>query len=236
MSMKKLCVILCALLLALPARSFAADTKITNLTAASAAAGANELPINEAGADKKVTVTQIQALLGVNFGNTLRNQSTAAQSPAAGASTYLTNSNISVPVDKLRVGTVFRWTLWFSKTAAGTAARSHIVRIGTAGTTSDAAIVTLTSGTPSAAADQGYQIITVTIRGPLSASCIAHGGSMGTHQLSTTGLFANETEVLLVTSGTFDCTTANLIVGLSVTTGASEALTYEQVIVEAYNL
>jgi hypothetical protein len=162
--------------------------------------------------------------------------STAAQTPGAGASTYLTNSNIAVPVGLLRVGTVFRWTFAFSKTGAGTAARAHIVRIGTAGTTSDAAILTFTSGTPTAVADQGFQQIVVTIRGPLSASCIAQGVLFATHQLSTTGLFANETEVLHVTSGTFDATTANLIVGLSVTTGASEALTYAQMYVEADNL
>jgi hypothetical protein len=36
-----------------------ADTKISALTAAANAAGANEIPINEAGTTKKVTVTQI---------------------------------------------------------------------------------------------------------------------------------------------------------------------------------
>jgi len=39
-----------------------ADTKISALTAASAAAGANELAINEAGTSKKVTVAQLLAL------------------------------------------------------------------------------------------------------------------------------------------------------------------------------
>ena len=39
-----------------------ADTKISALTAASAAAGANEIPINEAGTTKKITLTQVQAL------------------------------------------------------------------------------------------------------------------------------------------------------------------------------
>jgi hypothetical protein len=36
-----------------------ADTKISALTAAAAAAAVNELPINEAGASKKVTVQQL---------------------------------------------------------------------------------------------------------------------------------------------------------------------------------
>jgi hypothetical protein len=209
-----------------------ADTRISALTAAAAMADANEFPINEAGTSKKLTGTLVKAWAG----NILRNGSTTPQSPGAGASTYLTGSSIAVPVGKLRIGTIFQWLLFFSKTGAGTAARAHIIRIGTGGTTSDAAIVTLTSGTPTGVIDSGFQKITCTIRGPLSASCIAFGSSFGTHQLSTTGLFANETEVLLVTSGTFDATTANLIVGLSVTTGASEALTYEQIVAEALNL
>jgi hypothetical protein len=207
-----------------------ADTKISALTAAASFLLADELPVNEAGTSKKVTGLQMQTVLALN------NQNTADLTPAAGASTYLTGASIAVPVGKLRIGTMFRWRLGFTKTNAGTAARSHIVRIGTAGTTSDAAILTFTSGTPSGAVDAGWQEIVVTIRGPLSASCLAAGYSMAMHQLSTTGLFANETEVLQVTSGTFDATTANLIVGLSVTTGASEALTYQVVQVDALNL
>lgn len=42
-----------------------ADTKISALTAASAAAGANEIPINEAGTTKKITVDQIKDYLGL---------------------------------------------------------------------------------------------------------------------------------------------------------------------------
>lgn len=195
-------------------------------------ADANEFEINEGGTSKKLTGTLVKAWVGTM----LVNQSTADQSPGAGATTYLTNSSITIPTGKLRIGTWFRWTLVFTKTAAGTAARSHLIKLGTAGTTGDATIITLTSGTPSGAVDTGVQIITCTIRGPLSASCIAAAGSQAIHQLSTTGLFANETEALQVTSGTFDATTASLIIGLAVTTGASEALTYQQVLVEAYNL
>lgn len=40
-----------------------ADTKISALAAASAAAAANELAINEAGTSKKITITQLQTLL-----------------------------------------------------------------------------------------------------------------------------------------------------------------------------
>jgi hypothetical protein len=44
-----------------------ADTKISALTAASAAAGTNEIPINEAGTTKKITLTQAGLLLDSRF-------------------------------------------------------------------------------------------------------------------------------------------------------------------------
>lgn len=40
-----------------------ADAKISDLTGAAAAAGANEIPINEAGTTKKLTVTQLQTFV-----------------------------------------------------------------------------------------------------------------------------------------------------------------------------
>jgi len=45
-----------------------ADTKFSALTAASVAALANEIPINEAGTSKKVTLTQVQTLLQTSLG------------------------------------------------------------------------------------------------------------------------------------------------------------------------
>jgi len=194
-------------------------------------ADANEFAINEAGTSKKLTGTLIKAWTG----NMLSNQSVADQSPGAGATTYLTNSNIAVPVGKLRAGTQFRWTLCFSKTAAGTAPSSHLIKVGTAGTTADATIVTLTGGTPSGAVDAGYEVITFTIR-TIGAAATSNGNSMRTHNLSTTGLFGNESEVSNAAGTTFDSTVANLIVGLALTAGASEARTYQQILVEAFNL
>lgn len=47
-----------------------ADKKISELTAADAAADANELPINEAGTTKKVTAAQLKALVAAGFTTT----------------------------------------------------------------------------------------------------------------------------------------------------------------------
>jgi hypothetical protein len=109
------------------------------------------------------------------------------------------------------------------------------VKVGTAGTTSDATIATLTSGTPTAVADTGWLRLLWTVR-TIGAAATSRASYQAFHQLSTTGLFPNETEVIAAAGSTFDSTTANLIVGLAITAGASEAMTFEQIVVQAYNL
>lgn len=154
----------------------------------------------------------------------------------AAASALLTGSKITVPQGKLRIGTVLRWRISLSKTAAGTAANTFIVRLGTLGTISDAAILTFTLPVGTAVIDTGEIDITMTIRGPLSASCVAQGLFMMVHNLSATGLANVPCVVLKVTSGGFNATTAGLIASLSCTTAASTVLTFQQVIAEAVNL
>lgn len=208
-----------------------ADTKISALTAATTLGNSDQFAVVQSSTSKSVTGTVLRDYMG----NTFSNVSTAAQSPSAGATTYLTNSSIAVPAAGLRAGTAFVWDIAFSKTAAGTATRSLLIKVGTAGTTADATIVTLTSGTPTAAADQGYMRVQFTIR-TTGAAATSHGAYSAIHQSSTTGLFPNETEVKFAAGSTFDSTTANLIVGLAITAGASEALTFEQIQVQAFKL
>ena len=208
-----------------------ADTKISALTAATAGANADEYAINQSSTSKKITGSLKKEWLGC----VLYNADASQQAPASSATTYLTGSNITVPAGKLRANTVFRWTIQLGKTNAGTAARSILVLVGTAGTTSDATIATLTSGTPSGATDTGCYIVTFAVTS-IGASAASRAAYQAMHQLSTTGLFANETEAITAAGTAFDSTTANLIVGLAVTTGASEALTIYSMIAEAFNL
>lgn len=67
-----------------------ADTKISGLTAASAAALANELAINEAGTSKKLTVQQIADLLVTPFMNAYRTilEASGSHTAAKVAGTY----------------------------------------------------------------------------------------------------------------------------------------------------
>lgn len=164
------------------------------------------------------------------------NASVADQTINAASSALLTGSLLSIPVGKLRIGTMLRFRISLSKTAAGTAANTFILRLGTLGTISDPAIITFTLPVGTAVIDTGEIVITITIRGPLSASCIAQGLFRMAHNLSTTGLANVPCVVLKVTSGVFNATTAGLIASLSCTTAASTVLTFQQVQAEAINL
>jgi hypothetical protein len=209
-----------------------ADTKISALTAAASALAADELPVNEAGTTKKVTLTQIMALTG----DSVQNVSTSDQTISA-TTAYVTNSNIAVPVGKLRIGTILKWRIAVTKSAAGvTAGCALIFKLGTLGTTGDASILTFTFGTPTGVADNAMFEVDVIIRGPLSASCIAQGMARMTHNLAATGFSTLPAECLAVTSSTFDATTANLIAGITITTTTLSVWTIKSVDAEAKNL
>jgi hypothetical protein len=166
----------------------------------------------------------------------LTNQSVADQTVNAAATALLTGSLLSVPAGGLRIGSAFRFMLVVSKTAAGTAGNVFTFRLGTTGTTSDAAICTFTLPTATAVVDAATIEVVVIIRGPLSASCVAQGSLSLVHNLAATGFATVPCVVLSVLSGVFNATTANLKASLSCTTAASTVLTFQQVVVEAINL
>jgi hypothetical protein len=199
---------------------------------ATAVADADKFELEQGGVSKWGAFSQLEDYIGMS----VRNQSTADQAPAAATLTYLTGSNLTVPAGKLRIGTVFRWSLVMTKTAAGTAARTFHVRVGTAGTTADTAVLTFTTGIGTAAIDAGCVDIIVTCRGPLSASGIFQGSFSLYHNLATTGFLTKGQDLLAVTSSAFNVTTAGLIVGLSFTSGASELVTFKQIVSQALNL
>jgi len=88
------------------------DTKISALTAATAAAGANEIPINEAGVNKKITVAQIATKVLTPVANFVLTQNSVAAltSEETGAivnTLYLKTGNVGIgtiaPAEKLVV-------------------------------------------------------------------------------------------------------------------------------------
>ena len=209
----------------------ASGTKVSALTAATALALADSFPIVQSGASKQATVQMLATLLG----NTLNSVSLADQTINAAASAALAGSTINIPANKLRAGTVLKFKISVAKTAAGTASNAFVFRLGTSGTTSDAAILTFNLPVGTAVADQANVEIVVTIRS-IGATAVAQGFLTLTHNLSTTGFATVPAVNLKATSGSFDSTIANLIASLSCTTAAATVLTFSQVIAEAINL
>jgi hypothetical protein len=166
----------------------------------------------------------------------VNNFSVASQAPAAATRTYIIGSNIAVPVTKLQIGSMFKWQFDITKTAAGTAASTFDIAVGTAGTTADTARVSFTKPAGTAAIDAGRIIIEAICRGPLSASGILVGHFTMTHNLVATGHAVIPCVDVTTISAGFDVTTAGLIVGLCITTGAADAITIQQVMAQSWNL
>lgn len=164
------------------------------------------------------------------------NFSVADQTINAATTALLTGSLISIPVGKLRIGSMFRFTFALTKTAAGTAANTFNFRIGTLGTASDASICSFALPVGTGVVDAAKCEVIITIRGPLSASCIAQGNFSLIHNLAATGFATIPCVVINSTSGVFNATTASLKASLSCTTAALTVLTFQQVIAETLNL
>ena len=167
----------------------------------------------------------------------LNNYSTAAQAGiTGGTNTYLTNSNIAIPAAGVRVGTIFRWRFNITKTAAGSASGTFTVVLGPAGTTADAAILSFTKPAGTAAIDEGWVEIDVTIRGPLGAACIAVGEFRLIHNLAATGHATIPCVAVSTVSSAFTSSTAGLIAGVCTNGGASDSITVQQLTAEVVNL
>lgn len=163
------------------------------------------------------------------------NASTVDQAIGASTTAYLTGSSIVIPASEMQVGTQFVWRISLSKTAASTAAFTFNVRVGTNGTTADTSRLAFTTGAQTAAADTGTIDIIATVRSVGASSTMA-GNLRMTHNLATTGLLTIAANSINNTSGTFDNTVNDLIVGVSLTTGASHNVTIQQVQANTYNL
>lgn len=155
---------------------------------------------------------------------------------ATGVDTYLTGSAIIVPGHLLQAGAQFRWTVVCTKTAAGTATPIWVIRVGTAGSTADAARVTFTQvAAQTGAIDTAWFDIVAILRNVGAAGVLAGGLKMA-HVLAATGFSTLDHNVQQVNSAGFDTTAASLRVGLSVNPGASGVWTCQIVQAQALNL
>jgi hypothetical protein len=173
---------------------------------------------------------------GFVTGLPILNFSVTSQSISAATRTYLTGSAITVPLSKLQIGTILRWRFDMTKTNAGSATSTIDVCFGTNGTTADTARVSFTKPAGTAVPDEAWCEIECIVRGPLSGSGVVVGTFQMTHNLAATGHAQIPVVVVNTVSSGFDVTVANLIVGVCLTSGASDAITIQQVTAEALNL
>lgn len=212
-----------------------ADTKISALTAASAALGADEIPVNEAGTTKKLTLSQLNA-----FVDPASNASVAAQTLGT-SDTYLTGSSVVFTAGRLKAGSFYRAIFDMTKTAAGTATATMTLRMGTLGTTGDAAICTFTFPTAqTAAVDNARFSVYANFRTVGSGTSATVEGVLVIERTNTTTGFVSTGGLqfmapLRVLSSGFNSTTVTTV-GMSINAGASSAWTTQVVQADIKNL
>lgn len=152
---------------------------------------------------------------------------------ASAADTYLTGSAENI-TNRLQAGCGFEYVFRVTKTAAGVATPTFIIRTGTTGTTADTARVTFTGAAQTAVVDTGWVNIEAHFRSVGAATVIdayirldhtsADGAGLGTFRYTQ------------VTSASFDSTPLGTILGISCNPGASGVWTFQLVRHLAYGL
>lgn len=141
--------------------------------------------------------------------------------------TYLVGSACALPTGGPIAGATYRLVFDMTKTAAGTATPILVIRIGTAGTVADTAILTFTFAAGTAAVDNGVFEVSVHFRTVGSGTtAVLVGVAECRHALAATGLTATGASGwagLPVVSSGFDSTVAGSIIGASFNGGASFA-------------
>jgi hypothetical protein len=210
-----------------------ADTKISALTAVTAPTSASEIPVNEGGVSKKLTLAQLLAYV-----RDQSSASSAAQTLGTG-DTYVTGSAPTIVAGRPQVGSTYRCVMDMTKTAAGTAIATMTLRMGTAGSTADAAICLFTfPSAQTAAVDNARFTVEANFR-VVGGSAVVEGVLFIERTNTTTGFLSTAALQFMapirVTSGTFDSSAVTRI-GISINAGASSAWTTQLVKAEVQNL
>lgn len=162
------------------------------------------------------------------------NFSTAAQAPVAATRTYLAGSTISIAAGQLQAGTWFRWRMNMTKTAAGVAASTFDIAFGTTGTTADTARVSFAKPAGTNVIDEATIEIFAVVRN-VGAAAVVVGQFHMTHNLAATGHAVIPIVDVNTVSAAFD-TTAVTTIGVCVTSGAADVLTFQLVTAEVFNV
>jgi hypothetical protein len=169
---------------------------------------------------------KIAGLIGSVF------SSVAASSAINTASTYITPS-ASIPANTLQVGATYRIIVTGTCTSTAANVSTFVLRLGTAGTTSDTSVCTVTcTGATSGTAVPFTAVFYVTIRTIGSSGTAMGSGSItntGTTGISSNGVGGGGS----TTAVTVNTTVANFV-GVSYSSAASTTTcTFQMAIVEA---
>lgn len=170
----------------------------------------------------------------------ITNYSTIDQAVST-AQLNINGSKLFVPTHKLQVGTMFRWRVVVTKTAAGTASPIWRIKLGTTGTNSDANVGVFTQvASQTGDADTCIVDITTVFR-KISSTFPGAPGSLQsmlsmTHANASTGFSTLGTNVQSDFISSFDTITIGLIASLSFLGGASFSGTIQAVSAEMLNI
>lgn len=167
------------------------------------------------------------------------NSSTSTVSAGYATDTYLAGSSIAFPAGITAAGIQYVCEFDMVKTAAGTATPIVNLRFGTAGTTADTAICTMTFAAGTAVADTGKFTLVANFRtAGAGTSAIVACSVMCNHALAATGLTttgASGTGQITTIATGFNSTVANSIIGVSFNGGASFSGTCNFVMARLFN-
>lgn len=178
----------------------------------------SDTTMDATGTSKQVTAADTYAGLRKLF----RTQATSQPLNGAGATdTYLSSSQMTFPSGYPIVGSGYNCEFDISKTAAGGAAMTITVRVGTNGTTADTGGCTFAFTAGTAASDVGIVRLNTRFRTVGSGtSAVLTGICSLTTNLTTTGL-TNVSKAARVIGSGFNSTGSPLFIGVSYNGGAS---------------
>lgn len=212
-----------------------ADAKTSALPAGTALQGPEVFPGVQGGVTVQFTASQINA-----FVDPSSNSSIAAQTLGT-ADTYLTGSDVTFAAGRPKAASFYRCVVDMTKTAAGVATAVMTLRMGTLGSTSDAAICTFTFPTAQTAAiDNGRFSVYANFRSVGAGTLATVEGVLVIERTNTTTGFLSTGGLqfmapIRVLSSGFNSTTVTKV-GLSINAGASSAWTTQLVQADIKNL
>jgi hypothetical protein len=153
--------------------------------------------------------------------------SIATQTITGATTALVLGTLVSIPTQGFQVGTVFKWTIPWSKTGAGVATRTLAIKYGAAGSTSDATTIATANFTPTAVIDQGVVYIEMVITALGSGTSATALCQMDIHHTSATAVGWGASAITATMAG-FNSTLPNsgpAFMHCDWTVGTSEVIT-----------